>query len=150
MPHKGIALYFRPQDLEVLVVGGGKAAKTKVQGLNRAGLSPLLVTREFRGSWDGLHLGQALVRPYNPADLRGKRLVYACTDDLALNKGIALDCHRQNILCSPAGLAQEGDFYSMAQWSWEGFTLALSSGGEDRKALLALKYRIQEALEDMK
>ena len=95
-------LSLRVEGRQVLVVGGGAVAVRRVAGLRAAGadvwvvapeLSPTLADLAARG------LITARIRGYEPADVVGAWLVFACTDRREINAAVAADAERHRIWC---------------------------------------------------
>ena len=74
----------------VLVVGGGRVALRKIEGLLKAG-AEVTVVAPTAIDVDPLDAGAVVERPYEAADLDGVRLVITATDDPAVNAAVAAD-----------------------------------------------------------
>ncbi|MEO6097312.1 MAG: uroporphyrinogen-III C-methyltransferase [Fibrobacteria bacterium] len=96
----------------VLVAGGGAVAARKLTELLRCGADITVVAPEPSPSVERLagvlHL---ILRPFKSGDELGRYLVFACTDDSAVNREIAGLCSRGNILCNVADASHEGNFH---------------------------------------
>jgi len=86
-----------------LVIGGGTIAERKVEALLAAGGEVTLISPELTAALRALEAAGRLTvqqRPYQREDLDAVSLVIAATDDPALQRQIAADAKRANILCN--------------------------------------------------
>jgi precorrin-2 dehydrogenase/sirohydrochlorin ferrochelatase len=137
-----LALQGRP----CLVVGGGKVAEGKVQGLLAAGAQLTIVSPKLRPGLKKLvddgelrHLS----RSYEADDVRGMTLVMVATDDGTVNARVAADCRRHGIWVNAADDPPNCDFILPSVIRKGRVTLAASTSG----ASPALARRLREELE---
>ncbi len=114
-----------------LVVGGGKVGARKAKGLLAAGASVRVVSLEFDRALSepclsGIHKQQ---KAFEPDDLNGVSLVFAATDNMALNTEVRNACHRAGILCNIADGMDKGDFILPAVVDRGDLQVAVSTGG---------------------
>lgn len=132
--------------LRVLVVGGGAVAARKVAGLAEAGGRPTIVapaaTDELRASIERLRLVWH-PRPYESMDVDRHHLVFAATDDPAVNQRIAEDARAAGALVSRADEGGESDFHVPSHIRREDVVVAFSTAG----ASPLLARRLRERLE---
>lgn len=89
----GYMISLELEDRACVIIGGGRAAYIKAQGLNRAGVRPEIIAEEF--STELLKLDADLVKKsYEPSDIYGAFLVFALTDNEELNKEIRKNAKR--------------------------------------------------------
>ena len=135
-----------PARLRILVVGGGAVATRKVAGVADAGGHPEIVspavTDELRAMVDGLRLVWH-PRPYESADVDGTQLVFAATDDPAVNQRVAEDARAAGALVSRADEGAESDFHVPSHLRRDEVVVAFSTGG----ASPLLARRLRERLE---
>lgn len=128
--------------LRVLVVGGGAVAARKVAGLAEAGGRPTLVapavTDELRASIERLRLVWH-PRTYDSMDADRQHLVFAATDDPAVNQRVADDARAAGALVSRADEGGESDFHVPSHIRQEDVVVAFSTGGAS--PLLARRLR---------
>lgn len=116
-----------------LVIGGGPVGERKVQGLLAAGAQVRLVSPEatpLLQSWAASGHIEWLQRPYQAGDVAGARLVYAATNQRAVNARIAEEARERGLLCNVADQPEEGNFHVPAVHRQEGLVVAVSSTGE--------------------
>lgn len=132
----------------VLVVGAGQVAARKVGPLIGAGAQVEVVAPSFDSHLENLLAEGSLVahwRPFDPEDLAGAWLVYALTDSPDLNARVAELCEERGIWCLVGGASQESPVWSLAHRRRGDELVAVSGGGNPRRAL-ALLNRIAGVL----
>lgn len=134
--------------VRVLVVGGGAVAARKVGGLVAPFARVTVVSPEFNEELLALEKKlrrkcifplKLIKRPFKPADLRGQRLVFAATDDPALNARICRAAQTKGLLANCAAPPEAGNFAVPATVHRGLFCLAISTGGTS--AALAAHWR---------
>ncbi|MDQ6650544.1 MAG: uroporphyrinogen-III C-methyltransferase, partial [Actinomycetota bacterium] len=118
----------------VLVVGGGPVALRRVRGLVQASAAVHVVAPLTAPELDGLGV-RVSHRPYAEGDLLGCWLVHACTDDTAVNAAVARDAAAAGIFCVRADAAEGGSASTPAVTRLDGLTVAVSAGGDPRRAV---------------
>lgn len=129
-----------------LVVGGGEVAERKVHALLQAGgqvtvISPTL-TPPLQ-TWEAERRIAVRLRPYEPGDLNGFALVFAATDDDALQRRIAAEAHEAGILVNVVDRPALCSFIVPALVSRGDLTVAISTSG----ASPAFARKIRQTLE---
>lgn len=132
----------------VLVVGAGRVAARKLGPLMRAGacievVAPALSTEVEEKLAAGYLVAHR--RPFESDDLDGAWLVYALTDSPALNARVAALCEERGIWCLTGGDSQSSPVWSLAHRRRGDELVAVSGGGNPRRAL-ALLERITSEL----
>ena len=116
----------------VLIVGGGKVAERRVQGLLEAAARVHIVALKASPLLQDLATEQRLQldeRAYLETDLDGKRLVIAATDDEHVNHAIVHQARARGILVNDAADAANGDFRVPAIHRVGSLTFAVETGG---------------------
>ncbi len=116
-----------------LVVGGGKIGERKVGHLLDAGGDVTVVALD---AGDGIReLANAgrirlVERAFDECDVDGMLLVFATTDDEAVNRQVLAACHLKGILASSAGASwPDGDFVTPAILRKDGLVMTVATGG---------------------
>ncbi|HBS46425.1 MAG TPA: siroheme synthase [Paenibacillus sp.] len=135
---------------QVVVIGGGAVAERKVSGLLEAGavvkvISPSLTDTLVALAKKGLMTWHD--RAYAPGDLRGAFLVYAATNDRAVNEEIALECRQLGIHVNVASHAEAGNFITPGVVRRGRLTVAVSTLGAGPLAAAKIKSMLEEALD---
>jgi len=130
----------------VLVVGGGPVAARKAQQVGAAGARITLVAPHIcREAEQAVREadGEVLRRQYESEDVRGRWLVFAATDDPAVNRAVSEDARRAGIFCNVADEAELCTFQAPAAFRRGLLQIAVSTGG----ACPVLAARIRRRLE---
>jgi precorrin-2 dehydrogenase / sirohydrochlorin ferrochelatase len=112
----------------VLVVGGGKVAGRKIEGLLVARADVTVVAPFVDDAIRVLPL-RVVARRYEPTDLDGVRLVVTATDDPATNAAVATDAKSRGIWVNSADDPANCTFTLPAIARQGAVTVAISTGG---------------------
>jgi precorrin-2 dehydrogenase/sirohydrochlorin ferrochelatase len=139
-----------------VVVGGGAVGLRKVRLLVRSGARVRLVSprgmspdanRRVCRLPPGAPRGVELVAArYRARHLAGAALVFACTDDRALNARIAADARRAGALVNAADQPADCDFFVPAALADGDVVIAIGTGGACPALAAALKRRLARYL----
>ena len=130
----------------VLVAGGGRIALRKAARLVEAGARVTVVAPEVLPGIEALPV--AIVRRrFRRADVRGAVLVFAATDDRAVNRRVGEAARQAGTLANIADARAECDFMVPAVAARGGIAVAISTGGENPRRAAALRRRLESFLE---
>ncbi|MDB5047687.1 MAG: uroporphyrin-III C-methyltransferase [Fibrobacteres bacterium] len=133
----------------VLVAGGGPVAARKLTELLRCGADITVIAPEPGPAVERLASALRLIkRPFKSGDELGRYLVFACTNDTAVNHEIATLCARGNILCNVADASAEGTFHVPGVVRKGEVTVTVSTGGAAPGLTRHLKRLLSETLGD--
>lgn len=126
-----------------LVVGGGQVAARKVQGLMACGASVHVVAvevceaiRELPGvTWEE--------RPYRAADLDGRWLVIAATDDPEVNRAVFIDGEQRRVWVNGADDPANCSFMLPSVVRRGALTLTVSTSGKSPALSTWLRRRLE-------
>lgn len=134
-----------------LVIGGGTIAARKVGHLLDAQADVTVIAPRL---CDALaELGAAgrirhVSRPFAEPDLDGACLVFAATDDDAVNRNVLAGCRRRKILCSAVDSRwTEGDFVMPAICRERGLVVTVATGGQSCLRARVVKDKIADILD---
>lgn len=125
----------------VLVVGGGRVAREKVEGLLAAGAAVTAVAPEIGPELADLEL-TLIRRRYRTEDLDGKFLVVAATSTTSVNRRVFADAEARSILCNVVDVPELCSFILPAIHRREPIAVAVSTGG----ASPALAQRLRDEI----
>jgi cobalt-precorrin 5A hydrolase/precorrin-3B C17-methyltransferase len=129
----------------VVVVGGGAVGERKLRGLLVVGAAVRLISPAATPDLRALAEGGAIAwqaRQYQPGDLAGARLVFAATDQRAVNAQVAADAAALGLLCNVADDPHIGDFHLPAVHREPGLLVAVSTAGASPARAKRLRDRI--------
>jgi precorrin-2 dehydrogenase/sirohydrochlorin ferrochelatase len=112
----------------VLVVGGGRVALEKIEGLLAAGASVTVVAPQILPELAGLEL-TIIRRGYRTTDLEGKFLVVAATATTSVNRRVFRDAESRALLCNVVDVPELCSFILPAIHRHEPIAVAVSTGG---------------------
>ncbi|MBF0176754.1 MAG: bifunctional precorrin-2 dehydrogenase/sirohydrochlorin ferrochelatase [Magnetococcales bacterium] len=139
-------------DRPVLLVGGGKVARRKLEGLLACGARVRVIAPEL-DPWISSRLGGALehvAEPFDPAHLSKDEppvLVFAATRDARLNREIARLCRERGLLCNSADDPGVSGFLVAAVVRRGPVVVGVGSGGLSPALSRLLKERLDRWLE---
>ncbi|HZO50485.1 MAG TPA: bifunctional precorrin-2 dehydrogenase/sirohydrochlorin ferrochelatase [Gaiellaceae bacterium] len=123
----------------VLVVGGGRVALEKVDGLLRCGARVTVVAPEIVPELGELPV-ELVHRRYRPADLDGRFLVVAATSTRSVNETVFRDAEARSLLCNVVDVPELCSFILPAVHREGPIAVAVSTGG----ASPALAQRLRD------
>lgn len=129
----------------VLVAGAGKVAVRKVRALLEAGAVVTVVAPEGEPDLAALPVRWSR-RPWEPSDVPGHLLVFAATDQRAVNAQIAAEAKRLGIPANVADSPEECDFIVPARINFPDAQISVSTEGRDPRRAKALRKEIEAFL----
>jgi len=131
---------------KIVIIGGGKIALQKMKALSQ-------FTKKIKVV--ALNIGDEIKKSrctyqekaYEPDDLNGAFLVYACTDQKCLNSRIKCDAGKRGILVNAADNRKQCDFISPAVYKKGYMTVAVLSNGRNIKKSVAWRDAIRKLFE---
>ena len=136
----------RIDDKKILFVGGGKIAMHKIKTVEQYSRNITLVAPEIHEDLKGSGF-EEIYKEYEKSDLAGFFLVYACTNNLELNRVIKQDATECGILVNVVDNRELSDFISPAVIKKDEMTIAISSNGENVKKSVEWREIIKSMLE---
>ncbi|AIQ14104.1 precorrin-2 dehydrogenase/sirohydrochlorin ferrochelatase family protein [Paenibacillus durus] len=115
-----------------IVVGGGKVAERKTLGLLEAGAAVTIISPALTPQLAELSDSASVVwlnRNYAPGDARGAFLVYAATDDRAVNEEVAREADSLGVPVNVGSHAEAGSFITPGMLRRGRLTVAVSTSG---------------------
>lgn len=129
----------------VLVIGGGKVALRKVKGLLEAEAQVTVISPETANALRALPI-KILERVYKTGDCLGHTLIFATTDNRAVNAQIARDALSLGIPSNIADAPEECGFIVPARLAETDLQIAVSTGGTNPRRAVAIRNRIKQMI----
>lgn len=144
-------LMLRLEDRDCLVVGGGTVAVRKVAALLEARARITVISLQLSAQLEGVAAAGLIVvrrEAYSTQALTDLRplLVFAATDDAAVNRQIAADARTAGALVNVADAPDSSDFENPAVVQRGPLTMTVSTGGASPALAAHLRDRIGEAV----
>jgi siroheme synthase-like protein len=134
------------ENARIAVVGGGKAAEQKLKTLLLYTQNIIVCAPKIKETIRAMPV-TLLQMNYEERVLEGVRIVYACTNQKQVNRQIASDAKRLNMLVCVADDPEFCDFISPAIYKKASMSVAVSSNGQDVRRSVAWRNRIAEKFE---
>jgi len=142
-------IYLQLRDQPCVVVGGGKIAEGKVDGLLAAGARVTVVSLELTP-----HLYELvkrneityLARPYQSGDLAGAFMVICATDQTEINHQVWQEASAHGQLVNVVDDTPRCNFIAPAILRNGDLTIAISTGGKAPALAVRLKERLQREM----
>ncbi len=147
-------VFFRLDQLQLLIVGGGKAGLEKTSFLfkNSDNANVTLVAIEIRDEIRALAESnpnlRLVHREYQTDDLEGKDLVIAATEDHEVNLRVRNEAKERRILVNVADTPELCDFYLGSVVKKGDLKLAISTNGKSPTFAKRLRELFEDALPD--
>jgi precorrin-2 dehydrogenase / sirohydrochlorin ferrochelatase len=128
-----------------LVVGAGRVAENKVEGLLRAGADIRVVAPKATARIRALAGAERIrldARRFRSSDLKGALLVVAATSSPALHAKIFAEAQRRGVLCNVVDDPEHCDFYYGAVVRRGTLQIAISTEGQSPALAQRLKKQI--------
>ncbi|MGJ1435728.1 precorrin-2 dehydrogenase/sirohydrochlorin ferrochelatase family protein [Sphingobacterium multivorum] len=144
-------IFVKLNQIDTLLVGGGKVALEKFQALisNDEKLRLTIVTREIIPEFEELLQNyaqiQLYIRPFTSDDLTDKQLVIAATNNIELNEQLRNLTRQNNILFNAADKPDLCDFYLGSIVKKGDLKIAISTNGKSP----TIAKRVKELLNDL-
>lgn len=133
--------------LEVLVVGAGKVALRKVRGLVEAGAQVTVVSPRAEPEFASLDV-EWKARCFDWEDVQNQVLVYAATDNRAVNRAVAEAAKAKGIWVNVADAPEECSFLVPSRIRRGNLQVAVSTSGRDPRVAVGLRRQIESLLND--
>lgn len=133
--------------LEVLVVGAGKVALRKVRGLVEAGAQVTVVSPRAEPEFASLDV-EWKARCFDWEDVQNQVLVYAATDNRAVNRAVAEAAKAKGIWVNVADAPEECSFLVPSRIRRGDLQVAVSTSGRDPRVAVGLRRQIESLLND--
>lgn len=130
-----------------LVVGGGTVAARKIKALLLCGGAVQIISPEVCKVIAELAEAGAIdwiERAYQDGDVKDAFLVFAATDDPAVQKRIGEDATRYHVLLNSAYNSELSDFHVPAKIRRRDFVIAVSTGGGSPALAMLLKAQLED------
>jgi precorrin-2 dehydrogenase/sirohydrochlorin ferrochelatase len=134
-----------------VVIGGGKIAERKIEGLLAAGASVVVISPEFTEPIERrIREGRvgAQRRRFEVDDLTGAFLVFAATDDDEVNREIAQAARERGILVNAVSSPEDSRFVNPAVFRRGELTVAVSTSGRSPAAAALIRDWLEAAMGD--
>ena len=144
-------VFLRLEGRRCVVVGDDDSAAAKAAACERAGAEVTVVSGSPGAALgDGLAAGRwrHLPRAWQPGDLAGAFLAYACVRDPALIAGLRQEAARERVLLNVLDIPDACDFFAGAAVERGDLAILIGTGGSSPAAASTVRRRLEEAIGD--
>lgn len=134
-------------DKNILIVGGGKAALLKAKGISRFTSRITILSPDILSELEKYPF-VFCKQKYREGLVDNFFLVYACTNDTALNRKIGQECTTKNILYSVCDNPEESSFVSPAIYRNDEITISVGTNGCSPRLAIYIRNQIQQLIEE--
>ena len=138
-----LPLNIRVDNKKLLFVGGGKIAMHKIQTVEQYTRNITILAPVISDELKGKGFTE-IYKEYESSDLDGFFLVYAATNDTAVNRRIRDDAEARGIMVNVVDNRELSDFISPAIIRKDEMTIAVSSNGQNVKKSVEWRNRLRE------
>jgi precorrin-2 dehydrogenase/sirohydrochlorin ferrochelatase len=138
----------RIDDKKILFIGGGKLATHKIVTVEKYTSNITILAPEIHDEVKEKGFTE-LYKEYEKSDLKGFFLVYACTNNLEVNRRIKADAETYGILVNVVDNRELSDFISPAVFKQDEMTVAISSNGQNAKKSVEWRDKIKAILQNI-
>ena len=134
-----------------VVIGGGPVGERKVRGLLNSGAAVSLISPEATPqlqAWVDEKVIHWQRRPLQSGDLKGAHLVFAATNQRAVNARIAEEANQIGILCNVSDKPDEGNFHVPAVHRQHDAVIAVSTTSKNPRQAQHVRDKIAGWLEE--
>src|ERR1700755_218687 len=129
----------------VVVVGGGTVAQRRLPLLIANGADVHVITRSATPAVEAMTGITLTLREFRAGDLEGAWYAIAATDDPDVNAAVVAGAERRHVFCVRADVAREGSAVTPASFEYEGLSVGVLAGGEDRRSA-GIRSALHDAL----
>lgn len=143
-----VVLEVHPSLGPALVAGGGAIALRRTKMLVEGGFQVTVVSPETLPEFDALASAmdvRRVGRAWQPADLEGVAIAFACTDDREVNRAIGVAARAAGVLVGVADRQEESTIFVPATHRDGALTIAVSTGGASPTAARTIRDALRAA-----
>jgi len=142
-----LPINIRIDNKKILFIGGGKIAMHKILTVEKYSSNITILSPAIHDELKGKGF-TAIYKEYEKSDLNGFFLVYACTNNIEVNRRIKNDCETYGILVNVVDNRELSDFISPAVFKQDEMTVAISSNGQNVKKSVEWRDKIKAILQN--
>ena len=139
-------MYVKLEGRNVLVVGAGRVAEGKIEGLLNTGARVRVIALQATQRVHEWARAREIIleqRAFSPADLNGIFLVVVATSSSQLNELVFLECRARGILCNVVDVPPQCDFFYPAVVRRGDLQIAISTAGQSPSLAQTLRLQLE-------
>lgn len=132
------------EDKKILIVGGGRIAKRKVNGLQDEGAYITVMAPEIDAEIKAKDV-ECIQHPFTKQDISHYDIVFIATNDDGVNQQV-MECVHDNQLVNDCSNKRNSNFFNVASFKYDDMRIMISSDGASPEKSKALKHKIKALL----
>ncbi|TDM39809.1 bifunctional precorrin-2 dehydrogenase/sirohydrochlorin ferrochelatase [Macrococcoides goetzii] len=132
------------EDKKILIVGGGRIAKRKVNGLQGEGAFITVIAPEIDAEIESMDV-ECIPYPFTKQDISQYDIVFIATNDEGVNKQV-MECVHDNQLVNDCSNKRNSNFFNVASFKHDNMRIMISSDGASPEKSKILKQKIKDLL----
>nr|WP_165983338.1 NAD(P)-dependent oxidoreductase [Macrococcus goetzii] len=132
------------EDKKILIVGGGRIAKRKVNGLQGEGAFITVMAPEIDAEIESMDV-ECIPYPFTKQDISQYDIVFIATNDEGVNKQV-MECVHDNQLVNDCSNKRNSNFFNVASFKHDNMRIMISSDGASPEKSKILKQKIKDLL----
>lgn len=129
---------------KILIVGGGRIAKRKVNGLQGEGAHITVIAPEIDAEIEAMDV-ECIPYPFTKQDISQYDIVFIATNDEDVNKQV-MECVHDHQLVNDCSNKNNSNFFNVASFKHDDMRIMISSDGASPEKSKVLKQKIKELL----
>ncbi|MBC1307779.1 precorrin-2 dehydrogenase/sirohydrochlorin ferrochelatase family protein [Listeria booriae] len=129
----------------ITIIGGGKIANRKAQGLLNTGANITIVAPTCTPELAQMPITR-IQSEYKPEHIQDAFLIFCCTDNQETNEQITKDAAPHQLI-NDCSTKERSNFYNMATIQKPDYLLAISTNGNDPTKTKAIREKIEQSTE---
>ncbi|WP_157819636.1 bifunctional precorrin-2 dehydrogenase/sirohydrochlorin ferrochelatase [Macrococcoides caseolyticum] len=129
---------------KILIVGGGRIAKRKVNGLQGEGAYITVLAPEIDAEIKAKDV-ECIQHPFAKQDISQYDIVFIATNDEVVNMQV-MECVHDNQLVNDCSNKSNSNFFNVASFRHNDMRIMISSDGASPEKSKALKQKIKDLL----
>ncbi len=142
-----LPINIRIDDKKILFIGGGKIAMHKIVTVEKYTSNITIISPDIHDELKGKGFTE-IYKEYEKSDLKRFFLVYACTNNIEVNRKIKNDAETYGILVNVVDNRELSNFISPAVFKQDEMTVAISSNGQNVKKSVEWRDKIKAILQN--
>ncbi|RAI82261.1 bifunctional precorrin-2 dehydrogenase/sirohydrochlorin ferrochelatase [Macrococcoides goetzii] len=131
-------------DKKVLIVGGGRIAKRKVNGLVGEGAHITVIAPEIDEEIIAMNV-ECIPYPFTKQDISQYDIVFIATNKESVNRQV-MECVQKHQLVNDCSNKENSNFFNVASFKHDGMRVMISSDGVSPEKSKNLKQSIKDFL----
>lgn len=129
---------------KILIVGGGRIAKRKVNGLQGEGAFITVMAPDIDAEIESMDV-ECIPYPFTKQDISQYDIVFIATNDEGVNKQV-IECVHDNQLVNDCSNKRNSNFFNVASFKHDDMRIMISSDGASPEKSKILKQKIKDLL----